>query len=98
MKAALRVAIADDEVTRYSEQQGEGHVSGRAVEDAGHIADGNAALPRRLQPNVVDADAEIADYPEAGHALSCSRHPSDVATPRAGRQSSRSASLGVRPF
>jgi hypothetical protein len=43
------------------QQQGEGQVRGRAVEDAGGVADGHAAGRRGRQVDVIDAHAEVAD-------------------------------------
>jgi len=55
------MAVSFDQPPSGGQQQREGQVGGRTVEDAGRVADRNAARRRRRDVNVIDADAEVAD-------------------------------------
>ena len=61
--------VALDEVARRGQEEGEGYIGRRAVEDLGRVAYGDAALLGGLEVDVIDADAVVADDAEVGHEI-----------------------------
>ena len=61
--------VALDEVARRGQEEGEGYISRRAVEDFGRVADGDAALLGGLEVDVINADSVVADDAELGHEI-----------------------------
>ena len=62
-------AVALDEVARCGQEQGEGYIGRRAVEDVGRVAYGDAALLGGLEVDVINADSVVADDAEVGHEI-----------------------------
>ena len=63
------VALPLDQSPAGGHQEGKAHVGRRAIEDARGVAHRNPPLGRRVQIDVVDADAEVADGFHARHPV-----------------------------
>lgn len=58
---AACVVVANHDISRGRQNQGEGHVRRRAIQATGRIADRNVSIRRRREINVIDADSVVAD-------------------------------------
>ena len=70
---AARVVVPHDDVAANRHEQGEGHVGGGAVYEAGGVAHGDAPFLGGVQVDVIDAHAEVADDAQVGHAVHFNR-------------------------